>query len=164
MKKISVSRIKDLFTLDKDDWVLKWRNSKGPAAPAGATAGYINPKDGHRYITIDHYPHKADKLVWAHFHGELPPNELLHLNNDRSNNRIGNLQLATRSRIMQHKRTYRNNTSGTPGVFWYKARQRWCANIRVKGKTKHLGYYKDKAAAIFARERAEELYLHRTGI
>lgn len=50
----------------------------------------------------------------------------------------------------------KNNTSGTKGVTWDKARAMWRAQITFKGKTYNLGRYSDKEEAIDARRKAEE--------
>ena len=53
-----------------------------------------------------------------------------------------------------------NNTSGVPGVEWWKTKQCWRASICFKGKRYRLGNYKRFDDAVKARKRAEEeLYL-----
>ena len=37
----------------------------------------------------------------------------------------------------------RSNTSGVTGVTWDKSIGKWLAQIRLDGKTKHLGYFDD---------------------
>ena len=49
-----------------------------------------------------------------------------------------------------------NNTSGVPGVEWWKTKQRWRATICFKGKRYHLGSYACFEDAVKARKRAEE--------
>lgn len=53
---------------------------------------------------------------------------------------------------------YSNNTSGQKGVYWHKATKKWLSQIKIKGKTIHIGYYVDKQDAIDARLEAEEKY------
>ena len=52
--------------------------------------------------------------------------------------------------------TPKNNTSGTKGVTWDKARSKWLAQIVFKDKHYFLGRYEDKQDAIQARKLAEE--------
>lgn len=47
------------------------------------------------------------------------------------------------------------NTSGFRGVSWNTRRSRWVAQIKYKGKTYHLGYYKNISDAVRARAEAE---------
>ena len=51
-----------------------------------------------------------------------------------------------------------NNTSGSIGVFCYKAKNKWRAHIQKDGKNIHLGYFETKEEAIEARSKAEETY------
>ncbi len=62
-----------------------------------------------------------------------------HINNDRLNNRLSNIQL-----VSQRKNTSKDKTGGSSkfvGVSWKKAIKKWQANIQIKGKCKHLGYF-----------------------
>ena len=44
------------------------------------------------------------------------------------------------------------------GVSWHKAGQKWTAQIKIKGKKKHLGSFLDKKDAVRARKQAEVEY------
>lgn len=48
-----------------------------------------------------------------------------------------------------------NNTSGTKGVSWVKAKRKWKAVITIQGKTKHLGYFDNIDDAIKSRKQGE---------
>ena len=50
----------------------------------------------------------------------------------------------------------RNNTSGVPGVYWWRVKGRWRAEICFKGKRRYLGNYRCFEDAVNARKRAEE--------
>ena len=50
----------------------------------------------------------------------------------------------------------RNNTSGVPGVDWWKSKGRWRATICFKGRRRYLGSYSCFEDAVKARRRAEE--------
>ena len=51
-----------------------------------------------------------------------------------------------------------SSTTGVRGVYYNAKRNYWYAQITFKGKTKHLGIFKTKNAAIKARRAAEEVY------
>ena len=56
-------------------------------------------------------------------------------------------------------RKSKKNTSGRTGVYWNKHVNKWIAYIRLDGKSKHIGYFKDFTDAVKAREAAEvEVY------
>jgi hypothetical protein len=54
-----------------------------------------------------------------------------------------------------------NNTSGYTGVYFKKDVNKWTANIRLSGKSKHLGIFIDKKDAIACRKRADIKYGYR---
>lgn len=53
-----------------------------------------------------------------------------------------------------------NNTSGVPGVEWWKRKRRWRASICFKGKRRYLGSYERFDDAVQARKQAEEELYH----
>lgn len=75
---------------------------------------------------------------------------------------IENLRLSEGTSVAKLERTrdrhYSSNTSGHNGVYQNKRSGKWVAQITFKGKTHYLGVYADKADAIKARLRGEEMY------
>jgi len=59
------------------------------------------------------------------------------------------------SRISSNK-LQKNNTSGYPGVYWFKSKQVWVAYIYFQKKRYFLGSRKNKEEAIALRMKAEE--------
>ena len=62
-----------------------------------------------------------------------------HIDNDRSNNILSNLQLITQRENTSKDR--KNGTSKHVGVHWHKAAKKWSAVIRVNGKQECLGRF-----------------------
>ena len=62
-----------------------------------------------------------------------------HINNDKLDNRLENLQIITH-RENCHKRPTLS-TSKYIGVHYAKNRNKWIASIRINGKKIHLGYF-----------------------
>ena len=87
------------------------------------------------------------RLVWAYHHGDPGDFEIDHIDEDRSNDRIENLRLATRTDNQRNISTTRANTSGHKGVSWYKRLGKW--RVDVCGKT--IGYFSDLDEAIKVR-------------
>ena len=58
----------------------------------------------------------------------------------------------------RNTRTAVTNTSGHRGLSWCRKLNRWEAQIWLKGKTIHLGYFKDKNEAVAARKAGELKY------
>ena len=61
--------------------------------------------------------------------------------------------------ILEYYKTHMSplNTSGYTGVYQDKKTGKWSAQIGFKGKTHHLGRFSNKADAIAARQRGEEM-------
>ena len=81
-----------------------------------------------------------------------------HIDRNPLNNRKDNLRQATITENARNRSRYKNNTSGFIGVFWDKKKSKWCANIAVDKKHKHLGYFNNKNDAIKVRLEAEAKY------
>ena len=75
-----------------------------------------------------------------------------HKNNIRHDNKLSNLQLITqRENTSKDKK---NTSSKYTGVCFRKSRGYWQSAIRIEGKIKHLGYFKDELKASDAYQNA----------
>lgn len=81
-----------------------------------------------------------------------------HRNHDRIDNRKFNLRLATHSQNMRNK-SGGTGVSGIKGVTWDKQAGKWKAQMKVNGKYKNLGLFKNKeeAGEVYA-EVAKEIH------
>ena len=133
-------------------------NARFAKKPAGRLC-----RNEYRMVKIDDIPYLAHRLIWVWHRGRLPKKlEVDHIDSNKTNNRIQNLRLATRSQNIANTPKHSNNTSGFKGV---RARHgKWVAQIVVNGKNHHLGTYTDitVAAAIyaFASELAHGEFTH----
>lgn len=98
------------------------------------------------------------RVIWFLNKGYWPKGNIDHINGDGLDNRISNLRDVPQSENTKNQGLQKRNTSGYPGVHWYSPRGKWVVKIGVKGKSKHIGYFKDKGDAINARKEAEKLY------
>jgi hypothetical protein len=97
---------------------------------------------------------KIHKLVAESFlHHEPCGLEIVvdHIDNDKSNNKLSNLQLITQ-RENSNKDVV--NKSGIVGVRLIEKTGKWKATITINGKIVHLGHFSDKESARIARENA----------
>jgi hypothetical protein len=98
--------------------------------------------DGLRFTKYIH------KLVSIVFLNHLPNGNKIvvdHIDNNRLNNRLDNLQL-----INQRENTSKDRKGGTSkhiGVHWVKPSKKWKAAISINGKTKYLGLYTNEIQA-----------------
>lgn len=77
-----------------------------------------------------------------------------HINLDKFDNRRSNLRFATHKENKRNSGLQSNNTSGCKGAYYYKARNKYIARIKVDGKDIHLGYYSTLLEASNAYDKA----------
>lgn len=81
-----------------------------------------------------------------------------HINRNSLDNRRSNLRIATHIENCRNARLKSDNKSGIRGVHWAKHAKSWVAQIRINGKTKHLGCFLTIEEAAAARKEQEKLY------
>lgn len=96
-------------------------------------------------------------LVWDYF-GDLKRNGMIlqvdHIDGNKSNNRLDNLQLLScRENITKHRLTT-NKTSKYTGVGWYKRNECWTSQISINGKSHYLGRFDTELEAHTAYKNA----------
>jgi hypothetical protein len=85
--------------------------------------------------------------------------EVDHKNHNTLDNQKHNLRVCTRSENMQNSRSCVNSTSRYKGVFWDKARNKWCAQICIRDifdqkYRKHLGRFEIEEEAALTYDKA----------
>lgn len=103
--------------------------------------------------------HVNGKYVVLYLHRVLlnakPGQYVDHINGDRSDNRRANLRLCTQSQNCMNSRKQNRPTSSIyKGVCFYKSRNKWVANIRIRGKNLNLGYFATEREAARAYNNA----------
>ena len=78
-----------------------------------------------------------------------------HINRNKLDNRRGNLRVVSKSENAFNSRRRTDNKSGHRGVSWDKTRNKWKAQICIKGKVIPIGRYDSIEEAITARKGAE---------
>lgn len=154
---ITQQQISEIF--EYTDGALYWKKPahKSKEYLTGTLAGSIH-KTGYRHITLFNRIEKAHRLIFMLHHGYVP-NEIDHINGDRSDNRIENLRETTRSQNQYNKGMCKSNTSGHRGVSWHRKSNAWQVRVDVAGKRHMIGYFKDlDAAAAAAKEARERLH------
>lgn len=152
MSELTRDRLKELLHYDPYTGRLTWLvDRKGPAR-AGCEAGCDNGQ-GYRRIYVDGKPYKGHRLAWFYMTGQWP-REVDHINGDRSDNSWANLREVTRSQNKMNFSVYRSNSSGYPGVSYYRRTGKWKAQIQKAGQKTFLGYHDTPEQAAAAYERA----------
>ena len=116
--------------------------------------------DGYVGIYLNKKYHFAHRIIWEMHNEKIPEGMIVdHINNDRSDNRIENLRLATLSQNGFNRPRQQNNKSGYKRVSWHKQKQKWVAQIKINGKNKFLGFFVNAEDAYEAYcLKAKELY------
>ena len=153
---LTQSRLKELLHYDPYTGCFTWRVRKNQCSEIGSVAG--TQVCGYVSITLDRKKYQAHRLAWLYIYGELPANDVDHINRTRADNRITNLRLATRSENMQNQAHRKTNTSGHIGVVWYERYKKWQAQIRLNCRCIYLGRFTEIADAIAARKAGELKY------
>lgn len=135
MAALTQDRLKELLSYDPQTGTFRW--IRKPAVRAnriqvGDVAGCLCKTHGYIMIGIDGVVYRAARLVWLYVHGEFP--EFIdHENTCRSDDRLDNLRVATRSQNQANRQKQVNNTSGYKGVTPHQGK--WVARVTFKGRT-----------------------------
>lgn len=152
-----------LFWLERTANLFRPGNNKSPTARAQAwnkvNAGnealaFVNPISGYLHGMVFKrlvYAHRAAYMIAL---GEVP-DEIDHINGDRTDNRLENLRAVDRKENTKNTRRVAFNTSGASGVHLDKRTAKWIAQINVDGRRRHLGVFLTRDDAVAARKAAE---------
>ena len=165
--------LRDLLEYNPETGALTWRERRAKHYPhvSGKTpehcAAVFNSsfsgkpaftnvsKNGYRTGSIFNHHYYAHRVIWKLVHGS-DPLDIDHVNGDRTDNRLCNLESKPRGENLKNRRLSRNNTSGFHGVWRDASRGRWIATIENDGRRINLGRFEEKADAVAARKAAEK--------
>jgi hypothetical protein len=141
-------REKDVSEPNATSWNTRYA---GKEAGSHDHAGYVT-------LNINGKHYRAHRLAWLLQFGVWPDIELDHINRNRSDNRIENLRLATKAQNAINSGVPANSSCGVKGVHWHSGARKWRAKIKVNGRSQHLGYFRDRAAASAAYDEAARIH------
>ena len=154
--KITRERLKEIFLFDEEKGIFYWKISPSNNIKVGDIAGKGSVK-GYKRVSIDNSSYLIHRLVWLWHFGYIP-DEIDHVNHDRSDNRLCNLREVTHIDNCRNESKKSNNTSGYNGVIWHKSAKKWSAQITVNRKNHYLGLFNTKEEALLARKEADIKY------
>ncbi len=149
--------LRNILSYDPASGEFRWKDRPNirPSLNArmkGQVTRAIDKSTGYQRINIDWRLFYAHHIAWFYVYGIWPKAQIDHRDGVRSNNKIENLREATHAENHQNRSVNINNTSGHPGVGWYKAQKKWSASVMLSGKSYHAGYFDKIEDAILARE------------
>lgn len=112
------------------------RGSVGPVTTRTKHDGYLR-------VCVGRKEYVAHRLAWFLHFGVWPDREIDHINQQRDDNRLANMRLATRSQNMANRR---GNGASLKGVTLHKS-GRYQAQIKVHGRNLYLGLYETELDA-----------------
>lgn len=155
--KLTQLRLKELLYYNPDTGIFTWIKKRNNFVKKGSRAGAIHSY-GYIVIRIDKKEYKAHRLAFLYMEGYFPENDVDHINRERADNRWGNLREVSRSCNIRNSKILHANKSGITGVCWHRRDKKWYAYIRGSDKISHLGTFKNKLDAAYARWEAEKKY------
>jgi len=150
---------RELFHYDGEH--LRWRDDRYYAsgvlaAHAGDVAEHVNT-DGRCTVPVNGSHYHASRIIWFLATGEDPGEfEVGHRNLDTTNNRIGNLRLATSGQNNANRRKRRSANPLPKGCSLHRQTGRYAAAIVRHGRQIHLGLFDspEAAASVYAAASA----------
>lgn len=128
-----------LLTVDRLHEVLDYNPETGVftrrVTRPGRVAGSVN-STGYLQIEIGGRTYCAHRLAWLYTYGEWPPNELDHINRNKSDNRISNLRPATRQQNCWNTR--RHFKTKPKGVSFEPQRRGKKYRASIQGRERRL--------------------------
>lgn len=119
---------------------------------AGKVAG-CKDLDGYILISINRIKYKAHRLAFLYVTGELPKNDIDHLNQITFDNSWKNLRNATRTFNNANMKKRKDNSSGYKGISWSKLREKWEVYGNINKQRKRIGMFVKLNEAIKARKK-----------
>jgi len=127
--------------IDREDY-FKVTNIKWTITNTGYATGH-NPETNQTVLLHNHLITRKKGLV------------VDHINRNKMDNRKENLRLVTYSENMMNRFLDKRNTSGATGVYWYKNRKRWVAEMRYEKQRFYCGSSEDFTEAVKMRQEKE---------
>ena len=122
----------------------------------------LNPIiNGYGYLVLNLHKNGKRKSLYIHqlvamaFLEHTPNGHKIvvdHIDNDKSNNRLENLQLiSNRQNTSKDRKGY---SSKYVGVAWDKSKSKWISQIKIDGKIKYLGLFTNEIEAAESYQNA----------
>jgi hypothetical protein len=137
------------------DGNLYWKLNTSRKNLIGKTAG-CNDKFGYGIVRLKNKNHRLHRLIWLYHYGFLPK-IIDHIDNNPLNNKIENLREANNYQNGQNCKR-KNASSGYKNIHWHERWGKWQVCIRVNGKAKYFGAYKDIDYAKFIADAMRYKY------
>lgn len=151
---ITQEHVNQLF--DYKNGSLYRKNIKKSGIRAGSLVGFKN-NQGYLQVSIEGKKYLVHRLVFFMHYGYFPQ-EVDHINNVITDNRVENLREASRIQNCYNQKNRQKGISGIKNVEWKGDKKKWRVVFRVNGKSKHFGYFDDIVLAEQVAQKARNIY------
>lgn len=139
-----------LFWLRMKHEEKKWNNNV-----AGKEAFKTPHCRGYLHGRFKGKPLLAHRVAWAVYNCEWPPEQIDHINGEKTDNRICNLRCVTGPENQRNMKLNPRNKSGYHGVSWQNSSRKWVVRLCFQGKNIFIGKYSNLLDAAAARKAAD---------
>lgn len=94
---ITLEHLRKILHYDPASGRFTWLRATSWRVRVGAVAGSVNKRLGYVVIGIGGVTYYAHRLAWLYVHGEMPSDQIDHIDGDRANNALVNLRKASMS-------------------------------------------------------------------
>jgi hypothetical protein len=155
MNELTAQRLRELLHYDPETGLFTRLVVTCNKVKIGDVAGTLH-YTGYFNIRVLGVIHQAHRLAWLHAHGNWPAGDIDHLNGIRTDNRLCNLRdVVRRVNTENQRKAKRRNIVGLLGVSPW--RNRFMAQIQVRGKKRYLGMFDtpEEAHAAYLKAKRE---------
>ena len=152
---ISQERLHYLFDYDPEGYLI-WKNHPRLKSRNGMRVGSVNGK-GYLLVNLDGKSNRVHRLIWMYHYGSVPekPYMIDHIDNNKLNNRIENLRVATSSQNLGNRPMLKKE--GHKGIRYLKNRNKYKAEFQHNKTYYYLGLYKtfEEAVEVYRKKYTE---------
>lgn len=149
--------VRHLFDYDAENGILIRKTFRN-GCPYNKPVGHKPSQDGYGAVRIGRTIYRTHRIIWLWYYGTWPQYEINHIDRNRINNKIENLEDVDCGRNSHNKGIYKNNKMGLPGVSIHKPNGKFKAQIQNNYKKESLGYFDTAEEAFLAYQLAKIKY------
>jgi hypothetical protein len=139
--------LEKVLRYDANTGLLYWTVSVLTFIQPGRLAGTLS-SSGYIVIRYNNKKYLAHRIAWYLHTKEDPATfQIDHLDNNKANNKVDNLRLATGAQNSYNATKKSGTLSQYKGVTFSARHSKWVSRIRANGKRRHLGYFTDELEA-----------------
>lgn len=161
MKDLSHEELAELFDYDALTGTLISKVNRRRAVKGKICGNTCKSAQGYFKLKIDKKMYKTHQVIFCLVHGYWADNDIHHIDGNKTNNRIENLQEISKDNHTKHHFKQKLNphaldkANGVVGVTWHKVKLKWEARIKVNGKSIYLGAFANFDDAVKVRKLKE---------